>query len=139
MAKRIFTIAPKLTDEPHAKPEPLPVQNFSVEQIEKLANAENSSPIYKDAEKKPRAAARKGAEKANPKPQRKNPKSEIRNPQSPMRPQGRPPRQIEVRRISSDLPVEIYDRLQQEIREGGYTLNGLLARALREFFDRKTG
>jgi len=117
MAKKRFAIQPKLTEE--KKPlKTLPVQNISVADIEKIAIGEEQK-VEKPAPKKTRKPV---AKKPKPKPKKR---------------QGRPRRLEEVKRLSSDLPAPLYDKVKEEVRLNGYTLNGFLAKVLREYFDKK--
>lgn len=129
MAKKRFQIAPKLKED--KKPMiNLPVQNISVDQIEKIAVKEKSKPtIEKKAIKTDEPAKVVKAKKATAPKKKKVAK----------KPQGRPRRTEPVKRLSSDLPEELYERVKKEVKENGYSLNGFLAKVLREYFEKKDG
>lgn len=128
MAKTVFQIKPKLNED--VKPA-LPVQDFSPEKILEIVQqtAPQAPPVLppqpransESAQRKPKARAAKN-------------KPAPKNSGEPKKPQGRPRREESVKRLSSDLPAEIYDKVQQEIKAQGYTLNGFLAKVLREYF-----
>ncbi len=139
MAKNRFNIKPKLGGT-GSKPKELPVQNISVEQIEEIA-------IQKKAASKKESTP--PTKKATPKKTKKEAKNtsstkatSIKNstaptPKQKKKPQGRPPRTEAVKRLSSDLPAHLYDKVKEEVRMNGYSLNGFLAKVIREHFDRK--
>lgn len=118
MTKSKFSMQPKLD-----QPKTLPVQNFSAESIEKTAlNSPVASlqppgdGIGKKREVKAVSEKTVGKEAKNP--------------------QGRPPRTEPVKRISSDLPEDLYYLMQKELKEKGHTMNWFLAKLLREYFDK---
>ena len=139
MAKNRFNIKPKLggTD---AKPKKLPVQNISVEQIEEIAiqnkttSKKEHTPSSKEAAPKKIKKEVKNARVAKAPPTKK---STTPPSQQKKRPQGRPPRTEAVKRLSSDLPAHLYDKVKEEVRMNGYSLNGFLAKVIREHFERK--
>lgn len=123
MAKRTFKIAPKLTEEKKS----LPVQELSVDHIQEIVKRTQEK---EEVLLPPKAMESK--QKAKPKTVKK-PKAK----KKPSRPQGRPRREEAVKRISSDLPEVVYMRMKAEINRNGYTMNGFLAKVLREYFERK--
>lgn len=122
MAKRTFNIAPKLK-EPKQE---LPVQELSVDRIKEIVketqegSGSGSAPVPKPKAKSTRPKAKKAGSKKK----------------KTTKPQGRPRRAEPVKRISSDLPEDVYMRMKREINRNGYTMNGFLARVLREYFER---
>ncbi len=138
MAKRTLVFAPKLLDAP-TPPAALPVQEFSPAQLEAIAQQPKSLEFGETASKpatKPRSPKK---EKSAP---RKAKSARATRPDSyrddpDKRPQGRPPRLEPVKRISSDLPAELYDQVQAELRTHGYTLNGFLAKVIRGYFEQQ--
>lgn len=126
MAKKRLSIAPKLQDK-KVEVQPLPVQKISAADIEEMAK------IQEVQKKKEVAKASTTKKEVN-----SNPKRKARKPKAvPKQRQGRPRREEEVRRLSSDLPAELYLKVKKEVKDNGYTLNGFLAKVIREYFDRK--
>lgn len=130
MAKKRFSIAPKLSDQKKEAPQPkkLPVQKISVEAIEQIAIGDKIST------KKKEATPKEAEKTSKPTPTKKTSISETKKKK---RPQGRPKRKEPVKRLSSDLPAELYDKVKVEISENGYSLNGFLAKVLRDYFAKK--
>ena len=140
MAKNRFNIKPKLGGT-GIKPKKLPVQNISVEQIEEIA-IQKKTGSKKDIVTTVKAPAPKKVKKEiNNSPVAKASKTKKNTPplssKQKKRPQGRPPRTEAVKRLSSDLPAYLYDKVKEEVQMNGYTLNGFLAKVIREHFDRK--
>ena len=139
MAKNRFNIKPKLGGT-GVKPKKLPVQNISVEQIEqiaiqkKAAIKKDSTPTVKEATPK---KVKKEIKEAPATKAASNKKSSTPSAKQKKKPQGRPPRTEAVKRLSSDLPAHLYDKVKEEVRMNGYSLNGFLAKVIREHFDRK--
>ena len=123
MAKKRFAITPKLKEEKKLKE--LPVQDISVEDIEKIAVGKQQAVEEQKVKK----------EKVVTPPETKKPITNAKK--TAKKPQGRPRREEAVKRLSSDLPAELYDKVKEEVRNNGYTLNGFLAKVLREYFEKK--
>jgi len=119
MAKRRFSIAPKLKEPDTKKVNALPIQEISVEKIEEIATGKKDVTAKAKTTTRRRTATAKTAKKKAKKPQ------------------GRPRREEPVKRLSSDLPADLYDRVKREVKDNGYTLNGFLAKVLKEYFERK--
>jgi hypothetical protein len=136
MAKKTFQIAPKLAEDK----KPLPIQEMSVAQIQQIAR--DGARLTVDRTRYTTDGEQGGGvevssailEMAAPKMvQTKPPKVK----KKPERPQGRPRREEKVVRVSSDLPEDLYKQMKTEINRNGYTMNGFLAKVLREYFERK--
>jgi len=119
MAKKRLSIAPKLKEE-EKEVQPLPIQKISVQDIEEMAQGKVPSEEIKDV------SVRKT-------PAQKSKKKKVSSKQR----QGRPRREERVRRLSSDLPEDLYLKVKKEVKDNGYTLNGFLAKVIKEYFDRK--
>ena len=132
MAKNRFNIKPKLGGSA-SKPKKLPVQNISVEQIEKIAI--NKKAASETSKKTPEQI--KGKVKTPAKTTKKGKTAATTTVKQKKKPQGRPPRTEAVKRLSSDLPAQLYDKVKEEVKMNGYSLNGFLAKVIREYFDRK--
>jgi len=133
MAKKRFHISPKLNeDKPSTPKKVLPIQKISPEEIEKIA-------LPKSDKKENRVAVEKTVKTKNTKKTKEaksiQQKSDAK--QQAKRPQGRPRREEPVKRLSSDLPADLYDQVKAEVKDNGYTLNGFLAKVLRSYFKNK--
>lgn len=126
MAKKRLSIAPKLQDK-KVEVQALPVQKISAADIEEMAK------VKEPQKKKTISESVVTKERSDSTPNRRAKK---RKPVSKQR-QGRPRREEEVRRLSSDLPADLYLKVKKEVKNNGYTLNGFLAKVIREYFDRK--
>jgi len=114
MAKKRLQIAPKLKNNKSEK-KALPVQNISVEAIEQIATGKKTTA-----------------------PKRRKPvTNKTKTQKADKKPQGRPRRTEQVKRLSSDLPADLYDKMKEEIKANGYTMNGFLAKLLRDYFANK--